>query len=52
MNLNYQNEKIKAILEENDRDQDRVCTCYDMLHNSDYDLCGTENRCANRLRLC
>jgi hypothetical protein len=22
-NLNYQNEKIKAILEENDRDQDR-----------------------------
>lgn len=24
MNLNYQNEKTKAILEENDRDQDRV----------------------------
>ena len=23
MNLNYQNERIKAILEENDRDQDR-----------------------------
>ena len=29
----------------------RVCACCGMLHNSDYDLCGTENRCANRLRL-
>ena len=27
----------------------RVCACCGMLHNSDYDLCGTENRCANRL---
>lgn len=29
----------------------RVCSCCGMLHNSDYDLCGTENRCANRLWL-
>ncbi len=29
----------------------RVCACCGMLHNSDYDLCGTENRCANSLRL-
>ena len=27
----------------------RVCACCGMLHNSDYDLCGTENRCAIRL---
>lgn len=27
----------------------RVCDYCGMLHNSDYDLCGTENRCANRL---
>ena len=29
----------------------RVCACCGMLHNSDYDLCGTENGCASRLRL-
>ena len=28
----------------------RVCACCGMLHNSDYDLCGTENGCASRLR--
>ena len=28
----------------------RVCACCGMLHNSDYDLCGTECECANRLR--
>ena len=28
----------------------KVCACCGMLHNSDYDLCGTENGCANRLR--
>ena len=27
----------------------RVCACCGMLHNSDYDLCGTENGCASRL---
>ena len=27
----------------------RVCVCYGTLHNSDNDLCGTENGCANRL---
>jgi len=27
----------------------RVCGCCGMRHNSDYDLCGTENRCASRL---
>ena len=26
----------------------RVCACCDMLHNSDYDLRGTENECAGR----
>ena len=29
----------------------RVCDCCGILHNSDYDLCGTENRCAGRLQL-
>lgn len=29
----------------------RVCDDCGARHNSDYDLCGTENRCANRLRL-
>ena len=28
----------------------RVCACCGMLHNSDYELCGTENVCSNRLR--
>ena len=27
----------------------RVCACCGMLHNSDYDLCGTEISCASRL---
>jgi len=27
----------------------RVCVCCGMLHNSDYDLCETENGCASRL---
>ena len=28
----------------------RVCSDCGMLHNTDYDLCGTERECANRLR--
>ncbi len=29
----------------------KVCDDYGVRHNSDHDLCGTENECANRLRL-
>ena len=46
MNLNYQNEKIKAILEENDRDQDR-----EQVGNQDRVQVGDQDRVQDRVQV-